>query len=92
MWKCDGKEVNLPVTSVKKGDVDLELKINQQIILNKNDIVKEIVSDIIKLINIFSCLKLLKICKRLIPPLWKPSILFKKVIKNYLFSLKFIIM
>ena len=48
MWKFDGKEVNLPVTSVKKGDVDLELKINQQIILNKNDIVKEIVSDIIK--------------------------------------------
>ena len=35
MWKIDGKEVNLPVSSVKKGDVDFELKINQQIILNK---------------------------------------------------------
>ena len=48
MWKVDGKDVNLPVSSVKKNAIDFEIQMNQQIILNKNEIGKEIVNDLIK--------------------------------------------
>ena len=36
MWKVDGKDVNLPVSSVKKNAIDFEKQMNQKIILNKN--------------------------------------------------------
>ena len=48
MWKVDGKDVNLPVSSVKKNAIDFEIQMNQQIILNKNEIGEEIVNDLIK--------------------------------------------
>ena len=48
MWKVDGKDLNIPVSSVKKNAIDFERQMNQQIILNKNEIGKEIVNDLIK--------------------------------------------
>ena len=48
MWKIDGKDVNLPVSSVKKDVINFETQMNQQIIFNKNEIGKEIVNDLIK--------------------------------------------
>ena len=48
MWKVDGKDLNIPVSSVKKNAIDFEIEVNQQIILNKNEIGKEIVNDLIK--------------------------------------------
>ena len=46
MWRIDGKEDNLPVSFAKRGHADTELKINPPI-SNKDDIVKEIPSNII---------------------------------------------
>ena len=87
--------INAPEQVRNDGNFYKYLKLEQETerahaILNKLEVRYE--ASKTKLINISSCLKHLKICKRLIPPLCKPSILLKKVIKNYLFSLKFIIM
>ena len=48
MWKVDGIDLNIPVRSVKENAIDFERQMNQQIILNKNEIEKEIVNDLIK--------------------------------------------
>ena len=47
MWKIDGKEVNVPISSEKKNVIDFECKIKQQTVLNKNNIVKAMISDLI---------------------------------------------
>ena len=47
MWKIDGKEVNVPISSEKKNVIDFECKIKQQNVLNKNNIVKAMINDII---------------------------------------------
>ena len=47
MWKIDGKEVNVPVSSDKKKVIDFECEIKQQTILNKINIVEAMISDLI---------------------------------------------
>ena len=89
MWKIDGKEVNVPVSSDKKKVIDFECEIKQQTILNKINIVEAMISDLINdVINVSqkikceSCHKLfanLESLKRHIRKFHEPVIKEKKV-------------
>ena len=60
MWKIDGKEVNVPVSSDKKKVIDFECEIKQQTILNKINIVEAMISDLINdVINVSQKIKCL---------------------------------